>query len=156
MKRRWLIVLSLVAILGIEGSALAHPLYRQMRGPRMMGGYALKRPLISFMLHHREKLNLSAEQVKALETLRSEFQKEAIKRKADLQVAKVELRDLQRREPVDLEAIEAKVKQIEALRTELRLARIRTIEKGKAVLTPEQRNKLESLGSNHRCSPSGS
>lgn len=145
MKRQWLMVLALVAVLGMGGSALAHPPFRPMVGHRMMGGHALERPLISFILQHREELNLSDEQVRVLETLRSEFQKEAVKKHADLEVAEMELRGLEQREPVDLEAIEAKVRQIEALQTELRLSRIRTIVKGKEVLTPEQRKKLESL-----------
>ncbi|MFN3476441.1 MAG: Spy/CpxP family protein refolding chaperone, partial [Candidatus Methylomirabilales bacterium] len=145
MARRWLMVLFLVTVFGMGGSAFAHPPFRPMVGHRMMGGHALERPLISFMLQHREELNLSAEQVKALETLRSEFQKEAVKKHADLEVAEIELRGLEQQEPVDLGAIEAKVRQIEALKTELRLSRIRTIAKGKEVLQPEQRKKLEEL-----------
>ncbi len=42
--------------------------------------------------------------------------------------------------------MEAKLRQLEALRTDLRLGRLKTIEKGKALLTPEQRKKLGSLG----------
>ena len=45
----------------------------------------------------------------------------------------------------DLAQVEAKLREIERLRLDLRLARIRTIEQGKAQLTPEQRAKLRSL-----------
>lgn len=104
-----------------------------------------ERPLISFMLRHREELQLSDEQVKALEALRSDFQKEAVRRSAEIRVAELELQELLREDPVDLGKVEAKVRQIEALRAEHRLSRIKTIERGKALLTPEQRRKLESL-----------
>ena len=41
--------------------------------------------------------------------------------------------------------VEAKVREIERLRTDLRIARIRTIQKGKEVLTADQRKRLQEL-----------
>jgi Spy/CpxP family protein refolding chaperone len=91
----------------------------------------------------------------ALERLRSDFQREAIKREADLRVAEVDVTALLARDQVDLAAVEAKVRAIERLRADLRLARIRTIEQGRAQLTPEQREKLRALVAEPR-SPFGS
>jgi Spy/CpxP family protein refolding chaperone len=48
-------------------------------------------------------------------------------------------------QPVDMTKAEAKVREIERIRGDLRLARIRSIEKGKAQLTAEQRRKLQEL-----------
>jgi len=114
---------------------------------RMMGpGDAAERPLISIMLQNIEALNLTSEQIQKLETLRFDFRKGAIKRSADLQVAELELEELRKKEPVDLAKVEAQVKRIETLRAEQRLSRIKAIEEGKALLNPEQRKKLDTLG----------
>ena len=105
----------------------------------------LDRPLISITLRHRERLGLSEEQVAALRSLRSDFYKQAIKQEAELRVSDFELGELLGVEPIDLAAVEAKVKQLEGLRAKHRLSRIRTLVKGKALLTPEQRSKLAVL-----------
>jgi Heavy-metal resistance len=104
-----------------------------------------ERPLIAFMLRNREKLGLSAAQVKSLEQLRNDFQKESIRKDADLRVAEMDLNGLLGAEKIDMPKVEAKVREIERLRTDLRLARIRTIQKGKEVLTADQRKKLHEL-----------
>ncbi len=104
-----------------------------------------ERPLITLMLRHKDELGLSPDQVQSLERLRSDFQREAIGRDADLRIAEMDLTTLLEREPVDLGQVEAKVREIERLRAELRLGRIRAIERGKAQLTPEQRAKLRNL-----------
>ena len=104
-----------------------------------------ERPLIAFMLRNREKLDLSAAQVKNLEQLRNDFQKESIRKDADLRVAEMDLNGLLIAEKVDMAKVEAKVREIERLRSDLRIARIRTIQKGKEQLTADQRKKLQEL-----------
>jgi hypothetical protein len=104
-----------------------------------------ERPLIAFILRNRERLGLSAAQVKTLEQLRNDFQKESIRKDADLRVAEMDLNGLLGAEKIDMPKVEAKVREIERLRTDLRLARIRTIQKGKEVLTADQRKKLHEL-----------
>jgi len=103
------------------------------------------RPLITFMLRHRGELELSQEQIRTLERLRNDFQREAIRREADLRIAETDLTNLLDAEAVELGQVEAKVREIERLRADLRLARIRTIEEGKAQLSSEQRKKLQAL-----------
>jgi Heavy-metal resistance len=104
-----------------------------------------ERPLIAFMLRNRERLGLSAAQVKSLEQLRNDFQKESIRKDADLRVAEMDLNGLVGAEKIDMHKVEAKVREIERIRTDLRLSRIRTIQKGKEVLNAEQRKKLHEL-----------
>jgi hypothetical protein len=104
-----------------------------------------ERPLIAFILRNREKLDLSATQVKNLEQLRNDFQKESIRKDADLRVAEMDLNGLLGADKLDMAKVEAKVREIERLRTDLRIARIRTIQKGKEVLTADQRKKLQEL-----------
>lgn len=104
-----------------------------------------ERPLISIMLGHRAELGLSAAQVEALERLRADFRKEAIRAGADLRIAETDLGLLLAADSVDLPQVEAKVREIERRRADLRVARIRTIEQGRARLTADQREKLRAL-----------
>jgi Spy/CpxP family protein refolding chaperone len=46
---------------------------------------------------------------------------------------------------MDLVKVEAKVREVSQLRADLRIARLRAIEQGKAVLTPEQRTRLQAV-----------
>ncbi|MBM2836371.1 MAG: hypothetical protein HW409_560 [candidate division NC10 bacterium] len=73
-----------------------------------------------------------------------------IARTADLQTVEIqrlelELQGLLGREQIDLAQGETRIRRIESLRTELRHGRIKTVEKGKATLTPEQWRKLQPL-----------
>ncbi|MFZ1057852.1 MAG: periplasmic heavy metal sensor [Candidatus Rokuibacteriota bacterium] len=104
-----------------------------------------ERPLITLMLRHKDELGLSADQVQSLERLRADFQREGIRRDADLRIAEMDLATLLDQDPVDLGQVEAKVREIERLRADLRLARIRAIAQGTAPLNPEQRGKLRTL-----------
>ena len=106
---------------------------------------SLDRPLISIALKNREELGLSHEQVGKLRPLRSQFQKGEILRRANLRVQEIELDELLATEPLDISAVEARVKRIEALRSDGRMSLIRTLRKGRALLTPEQRQKLVAL-----------
>ena len=111
---------------------------------RMMGDPA-ERPLITIMLHHRTELGLSADQVSRLETLRGDFTREAIRRDADIRIAELDLNLLLEQDPMDLAKVETKMREVAQLRADLRIARLRAVEQGKAVLTPEQRTRLQTL-----------
>lgn len=102
-------------------------------------------PPISMIIRNREKLDLSSEQVRNLERLRKDFEKESIRKEADIRVAQLDLRALLDAQPVDMTKVEAKVREIERLRADLRFARIRTAQKGKEQLSADQRKKLEEL-----------
>ncbi len=123
-----------------------------MMGGGMMGGTAHGRdpghegPLLSLMLDMKEQLGLSLQQVKTLRDLRTAFEKEAIQRGAEIRVAEVELREALAQERVDLARAETLIRKIAGLRAELRLARVRTLEKGKGVLTPGQLEKFREAG----------
>jgi hypothetical protein len=114
-----------------------------------------ERPLLSIILAHRAELGLSAPQVETLERLRAEFQKEAIRVEADVRIAETDLRALLAADPVDLARVEAKIREIERRRADLRVARVRTIEQGRAQLSPDQREKLRTLLAGGRPAGSG-
>lgn len=117
--------------------------FREHFGPREQS--AGERPLITYMLSRREDLNLTTDQVRSLERLRTDFEREAVKNEGDLRVADLDLGEIMKSDPVDVKKAEAKIREIEKLRADLRIGRIRAIEQGKAVLSQEQREKLRGM-----------
>lgn len=107
--------------------------------------------LAGLALRHRQELALTPAQVDSLRKLGTDAQRDAIKRQADRRLAEVDLRALMMPDPADankprdLSKIEAKVREIEKLRADGRVAQIRTMEQSRQVLTPEQREKLRTL-----------
>lgn len=100
------------------------------------------RPAVSEMLRYREYLGLSPEQVKKIEQLRENFQRQSIRNEADARIVELDIASLLDNPNVDMGKVEAKIREAEKLRADLRVARLRTIEQAKAVLTAEQRNKF--------------
>jgi Spy/CpxP family protein refolding chaperone len=125
----------------VEEHLRTHPLMLPGGTPPAL----VERPLITFMLDHRAELGLGPEQVARLEGLRSDFARESIRRDADIRIAELDLSALFEQEPLDLPKVEAKIREVARLGADLRVERIRTIEQGRALLTPEQRAKLQAL-----------
>jgi Spy/CpxP family protein refolding chaperone len=107
--------------------------------------------LAGLALRHRQELALTPAQVDSLRKLGTDAQRDAIKRQADRRLAELDLRTMMMPDPADankprdLSQIETKVREIEKLRADGRVARIRTMEQSRQVLTPEQRDKLRAL-----------
>lgn len=105
-----------------------------------------ERPLISLMLKNKDALRLSADQVKKLEQLRDNYQRQSIRTEADMRILELDIAAFTDQPNVDLAKVEQKIRELEKLRAELRIARVRAVEQGKAVLTAEQRKRFyESL-----------
>lgn len=102
-------------------------------------------------LRHQKDLALTPAQVDSLRKLGTDARRDAIKRQADRRLAELDLRTMMApdsadpNKPRDLAKIETKVREIEKLRADGRVARIRTMEQSRQVLTPEQRDKLRAL-----------
>lgn len=124
---------------------------RMMDGCPMMGKGPMGAPGGRMMEveHHLarmlETLNLNEQQKKDIGVITTGMKKDTIRRMADIGIARLDLQELLRREPLDLKAVEAKVKQLGSLRTDMHLAHIQALEQIKAKLTPEQRKKLGEL-----------
>ena len=126
-------------------AAQLHGLGERFRRHFTPGDTGPERPLVTFMLDHRAELELTPAQVQELERIRSDFQKEAIKLDADQRVAEMDLAELLRADPMDLARVEAKIREVERLKADFRVGRVRAIERGKAQLTAEQRAKLATM-----------
>jgi hypothetical protein len=108
------------------------------------------RPLITLMLNNKERLGLSADQVKKLEQFRDNFQKQSIRHDADLRIVELDLAALLDHDSVELSKVEGKVREAEKLRADLRIARIRAIEQATGVLNAEQKKKLQEITAESR------
>jgi len=103
------------------------------------------RSIVFMALRNQKELGLSPQQVSSLQQLGMDAGRASIKRRADGQLAKLDLFGLLRAEPVDMAKVEGKIRDIERLKADGAIARLRTNEAAKAQLTPDQREKLKTL-----------
>jgi Spy/CpxP family protein refolding chaperone len=100
---------------------------------------------IRMLLRNQQQLGLTAQQVDSLRKLGMDARRAEIRARADRQVAQVDLMSLRFSNPVDMGKVEAKIREIEKLKGDSRIAAFRTTEAAKAQLTPEQKEKLKGL-----------
>ena len=93
----------------------------------------------------REKLGITAEQVGAIRKQESDFRKAEIRERADLEVKRVDLRDLLEAEKPDRAAIDSKLQEISTARLTLEKSAIHYHLAMRGAITPEQREKLHQL-----------
>jgi|GEM_PF-2830816 len=91
------------------------------------------------------RLDLTDDQVTAMNEERLKSQKQAIQLRADLQVARLELRDMMDDSKPDQNKVKQQVEKMGDLRTTLMLTRVQSHLKMKEVLTEEQRVKLKEM-----------
>ncbi|MDE2485542.1 MAG: hypothetical protein KGL32_09920 [candidate division NC10 bacterium] len=114
-------------------------------GPRpgFHGGGGHRAWPVSLMLRSKDQLGLTSDQVRALRTLRDDFQRGAITRTAQIKLAALDLRGLREQDVLDLPKVEAQVRKIALLRADQRIAHIKLIHASKSVLTPDQQEKFK-------------
>jgi len=100
---------------------------------------------IGMLLRNQQQLGLTAQQVDSLRKLGMDSRRAEIRRSADRQVAQLDLMSLRFSDPMDMGKVEAKVREIEKLKGDDTIARIRTADAAKGQLTPEQKEKLKGL-----------
>ena len=96
-----------------------------------------------FFLCCKKELELSDEQVKALKSIKLDFLKGKLRKEADLKIAHLEFKALMEDDKASLKEIEAKLKAVEKLRTDMKLSHIKAFRESKTLLTPEQMEKLQ-------------
>jgi len=108
------------------------------------------RSIISLALRFRDELKLSKDQIKKMGGLRDNFIRRNISERAILRTLRFDLRKALKKEKVELVEVEKYVRAIAQKRGDLALDRIATIERGKTVLTSEQRKNLTALLRRHK------
>ncbi|MBI5102833.1 MAG: periplasmic heavy metal sensor [Nitrospirae bacterium] len=142
MKKLFLLLSAAVLLLGLAVSSDAMSkkgggMKKGLMEKQMCGEHMMMEKLASLGLDDRQK-----EEIKGIHL---KTKKEMIRKKADIKVAGIELKEILGKETVDLQAAEAKVKQLESLKTEMKMTHIRTHEEVKSKLTPEQRKKFNEM-----------
>lgn len=141
---------AMLAALGLLGPT---PAAAQMGfGPRlgMRGrGHEAQR-LLAFIEspRGRQLLGITDEQASRLRAIAAAAEKEAIQTRADLAIKGIDLRELLRADNPDRTAVLRKVDEISALTGTLMKQGVEALLNAKAVLTPEQQQKLLDLSAN--------
>lgn len=102
------------------------------------------------MRHHRmemmQALDLSKEQREKIADLRERHERAAIRMRADLQTARLDLRRLMRAERADRVAINRQIDRVAQMRAEMEKARIGMMLDIRGMLTPEQQERMREPG----------
>jgi len=126
-------------MMGEEGVGMGHGMMGEdsQMGTGMMGEHHILGKLMSLGLDEKQK--------EAVKEIERKTMKEIIKKRADLDIARIDLRDLLDKDSVNMKDIESKLKQIASLETDIHLSRIKAHEEIKSKLTPDQRKKLKEM-----------
>lgn len=100
---------------------------------------------LSHLLAYQHDLGLTEEQAGKLRAIHQALKKDQIKGEADMRLIQVDLFPLLHDDKADLTGIEAKFKQMESLRTAAHVTAVKATRDVQAVLTPEQREKIQTL-----------
>lgn len=128
----------------MKDAHLGWPGYRGRRGMRGPLPYSA-RPLVSIALRNHEELKLTDDQVKRLKDIRDAFSKKAVKERADMKARGIDLKRALDADKVDLADVEKKIREISSMRVDLRIARLKAIQEGKAVLSDDQQKQLSKI-----------
>jgi Spy/CpxP family protein refolding chaperone len=93
----------------------------------------------------KQRLGLTDDQVAKIKEVRRNYLKDTVMQTAKVRVAELELNDLLDDQKLDAAKIEKKVKDMESLRGELTLMRVRSLLKAAEFLTPEQFDKFRAM-----------
>lgn len=97
------------------------------------------------ILKNKEAMSLTDEQVQQLRDFKIDYKKDRIGMKAKVDLAKVDLHALLWDEKSKLADIETQMNKVHALMTKLHIASIKAKRDGKAVLTDEQRARMDTM-----------
>ena len=146
--KRW-IWIGIVVTLGLLSLGAVSWAQGPDREPGMLGGFGHRGgDRMLAMLDNprvRTTLGLSDEQANRLRQVMVDAQKAALRTRADLGVRRIELRELLRADSPDRDAALKKVQEISELRGELMKQRINSLLASKAILTPEQQQKIRAF-----------
>jgi len=115
-----------------------------------MYGHSVATHVLRHLLRDKQEIGLTGEQIAKLRTIALDYDRDAIRGKAEVMVAERELRALTRDEQAEMAMIEAKVKEREALEATVRILGIKVKRDLMGVLTPEQQAKQKALWEQRR------
>ena len=118
-------------------------------GMHKRGEHMMKRDMMMEGAHQWEylnkSLNLTDEQANKLGKIYSDYKKEMLRKKADIEIAGMELGELLKTRESDEKAIEESVNNLESLRSNLNMYRVKALLKTREFLSDEQYKGLANL-----------
>jgi Spy/CpxP family protein refolding chaperone len=150
MKKLFLVLLVVLCVMGLVVNAGAAekkkgsgPMSSQDGCCSLCGGEGQHSHMEMF-----KHLGLDEKQASAVKAIHSKTRKEMIKRKADIQIAEIELKEILSSDTVDMAAAEAAVKKVEGMKSDMKMMHIKAMSEIKSNLNPEQKKKFsEMMGS---------
>ena len=115
--------------------------HRSMHG----GHHQNTAQFISHILKFKEGMSLTAEQEQKLRTLKTNYKKDRIRTKAEVELASIDLHEVLKNEKASLADIEAEFNKLHALKTKLYMASIKAKRDAKATLSEEQRARMDKI-----------
>ena len=100
---------------------------------------------IGHILKFKEGMSLTAEQEQKLVSLKTSYKKDRIKTKAEVELASIDLHEVLKNEKASLSDIEAEFNKLHGLKTKLYMASIKAKRDAKAVLSDEQRARMDKI-----------
>ncbi len=100
---------------------------------------------IDHVLKFKDGMGITDKQETALRALETNFKKTRIRLKAESDLANLELHELLRNDKASMSDIESKLKNVHQLKATLYLASIKARRDAKAVLSDEQRSRMETI-----------
>jgi Spy/CpxP family protein refolding chaperone len=94
----------------------------------------------------KDRLKLNDDQVSKLRKIRTDYQKEMIKRHASMQIAEMDLWEIIDNKNLDMAKAEKKVKELEGMKSDLMMYRIKALQDTRKFLTDEQYEQFRELG----------
>jgi hypothetical protein len=119
---------------------------RGMMGRGMMMGHGgVLGHMQRMMARLTERLNLSDEQQSKVQALLPTYAKEAIRLKADIATAQIDLQQRLDTQPIDMDGAKAALQTIAGKEAELRLGHIAALQDIRNLLTPEQQKQFRTM-----------
>ena len=100
---------------------------------------------INHILKFKEGMSIAASQEKQLRTLKTQYKKDRITMKANVELANIDLHELLRNDQAPLSAIETHLKKVHELKANLYMASIKAKREAKTVLSPEQQARMDKI-----------
>lgn len=151
--RRFLVNIMILALTGTPLLAGQTPAAQPTQAQIQVGrGMSLIMPGLmqigmqtNFFLQLAQEIRMKKEQVSNLEELAFEFQKYGVQKMADLRVSEAELERLLTRDNIGMEAVREKVKEIEAIYSDVKIRQIESLLEAINTLSHEQHLRIVTL-----------
>ena len=94
---------------------------------------------------HHQRLSHERDGATEIESIRDNFERQLIRNDAESRIVELDIAALLDSDTVDMAKVEGKIREAAKLRADLRIARLRAIEQANALLSAEQKKKLQEL-----------